>query len=189
MKKRKEDYEQLYTSWQRKSKKRVQYFLMCEIDILADGNLALPLEAFEYLDAAIVSIHSAFTQDRKTVTERIIKALNAHPKVRIFGHPSGRLLGSRDGVDANWQEVFDVVKENDQALEINAYPDRLDLSDALVYEARQKAIKFTIDTDSHAVEHMDLMQYGVSVARRGWATKGDIANALRYTEFKKWLIK
>jgi DNA polymerase (family 10) len=189
MKRRKQDYEQLYSSWHKREKSRVQYFLMCEVDILTDGKLALPTEAFEYVDAVVVSLHSGFTQSREVVTERIIKALTAHPKVRIFGHPTGRLLGSREGVDADWPKVFAVAKERDIALEINSYPDRLDLSDRLVYDAVKLGIKFTIDTDAHAVEHMDLMRYGVSVARRGWATKRDIANTLSYNEFKSWLIK
>lgn len=189
MKRRKEDYEHLYTSWQKRENKRVQYFLMCEVDILTDGKLALPDAAFEYVDAVVVSLHSGFTQSRQVVTERIIKALTANPKVRIFGHPTGRLLGSREGVDADWQAVFDVVKEQDIALEINSYPDRLDLPDPLVFDAIKRGIHFTIDTDAHAVEHMDLMRYGVSVARRGWATKRDITNSLGYNEFAKWLLK
>ncbi len=202
MKRRKEDYEHAYTSWLNSVHKRdikssnkdkiinrIQYFLMCEVDILTDGKLALPDEAFDYVDAVVVSLHSGFTQSREVVTERIIKALTANPKVRIFGHPTGRLLGSREGVDADWQAVFDVAKEHDIALEINSYPDRLDLPDPLVFDAIKRGIRCTIDTDAHAVEHMDLMRYGVSVARRGWATKRDIANTLSYNEFKTWLVK
>ena len=202
MKRRKEDYEHAYTSWLNSVHKRdikssnkdkiinrIQYFLMCEVDILTDGKLALPDKAFDYVDAVVVSLHSGFTQSREVVTERIIKALTANPKVRIFGHPTGRLLGSREGVDADWQAVFDVAKEHDIALEINSYPDRLDLPDPLVFDAIKRGIRCTIDTDAHAVEHMDLMRYGVSVARRGWATKRDIANTLSYNEFKTWLVK
>ena len=162
---------------------------MCEVDILPDGKLALPDEAMEHVDAVIVSIHSAFTQTRLQVTDRLRRAMNAHPKVRILGHPTGRLLGSREEVDADWPKVFEVAKELDIALEINAYPERLDLPDSLVFDAVKKDIKLVINTDAHALEHMDLMRYGVSVARRGWATKRDIVNTLGYTEFKKWLIK
>ncbi len=189
MKRRKDDYEQLYTSWQKREKDRVQYFLMCEVDILTDGKLALPESAFEYVDAVVVSLHSGFTQSRAVVTDRIIRALTSHPKVRIFGHPTGRLLGSREGADADWQAVLAVAKEKDIAMEINSYPDRLDFPDPLVYDAIKHGVRFTIDTDAHAVEHMDLMRYGVSVARRGWATKRDIINTLGYNDFKSWLIK
>jgi DNA polymerase (family 10) len=181
MKRRKSDYEHKYSS-------RIHYLLMCEVDILPDGKLALPEKAFEYVDGIIVSVHSAFTQDTKTVTKRIITALESHPKVRILGHPTGRLLTKREGVNADWAQVFDVCKKYDIALEINAYPDRLDLPDTLVFDAVKKGLKFTIDTDAHAVEHMDLMKYGVSVARRGWATKHDILNTLGYNEFKKWFL-
>ena len=164
-------------------------FVMCEVDILPDGTLALPDTAMEHVDGVIISIHSAFTQPKNQVTERLIKALHAHPKVRILGHPTGRLLGSREGVDADWETVFDVIKKRDIVLEINAFPERLDLPDILVYDAVQSGLRLIIDTDAHASEHMDLMRYGVSVARRGWATKRDIVNALGYTDFKSWLIR
>ncbi len=189
MKQRKEDYEQKYSSWKKKTNKRIQYFLMCEVDILPDGKLALPDGAMDFVDGVIVSIHSSFTQERSVVTKRITTALTSHPKVRIFGHPTGRLLTKREGVDADWQEIFAACKKHDIAMEINSYPDRLDLPDALVYDARKAGVRFTIDTDSHAVEHMDLMRYGVSVARRGWAQKRDILNSLDYNGFKKWLLK
>lgn len=189
MKRRKEAYEQQYSSWKNREKRRVQYFLMCEVDIQPDGTLALPDEAFAYVDAVIVSLHSSFAQPRDVVTQRLITAMTHHPKVRIVGHPTGRLLGSREGVDADWPAVFEVAKKHDIALEINAYPDRLDLPDTLAYDAVQKGLKFSIDTDAHAAEHMLLMPYGVSVARRGWVTKRDIVNCLDYNKFKAWLLK
>ncbi len=189
MKKRLEFYRKEEDTWNAKHKKPVHVFVMCEVDIMPTGQLALPDSAFEFVDAVVVSIHSSFTQERKTVTERIAKALGYHPKVRIFGHPTGRLLGSREGVDANWPEIFAVAKKHDIALEINAYPDRLDLPDTLVYDAVRRGLRFTIDTDAHAVEHMDLMRYGVSVARRGWATKHDVVNTMEYNVFRRWLVK
>jgi len=189
MKRRKEDYEHKYSSWQKKSNKNVHYFLLCEVDMLPDGKLALPDEAFAYVDGVIASLHSSFTQDRETVTKRIISALTGNPKVRIFGHPTARLLEAREGVDADWQAVFAVCKENDIAVEINAGPQRLDLTDVLVYDAVKEKLSFCINTDSHAVESMDLMKYGVSVARRGWATQHDIVNTLGYNAFRKWLVK
>jgi DNA polymerase (family 10) len=189
MKRRKEAYEQQYSSWKNREKGRVQYFLMCEVDIQPDGSLALPDEAFDYLDAVIVSLHSSFAQPREQVTKRLITAMTHHPKVRIVGHPTGRLLGSREGVDADWPAVFEVAKKHDIAMEINSYPDRLDLPDTLVYDAVRTGVKFSIDTDAHAAEHMHLMPYGVSVARRGWVTKRDIVNCLDYNNFKAWLMK
>lgn len=181
MKRRKNYYEQHKSS-------RTHSLLLCEVDVLPDGKLALPQEALEYVDAIIVSIHSAFNQNRKIVTERIAKALMFHPKIRIFGHPTGRLLGSREGVDADWKKVFEIAQKRDIALEINAHPKRLDFPDSLVYEAVKRGLKFCINTDSHDVSGMDMMKYGVSVARRGWAKKSDIVNTMSYNDFKEWLL-
>lgn len=189
MKKRYEFYTKEREAWATRTKKHVQIFVMCEVDILPDGRLALPDSAFDYVDGVIVSLHSSFTQERKTVTKRIVAALTHHPKVRIFGHPTGRLLGSREGVDADWKEVFAAARSHDVALEINSYPDRLDLPDSLVYDAIRSGVRFAIDTDAHATDHMELMRYGVSVARRGWATKDDVVNTMEYNEFKQWLKK
>lgn len=189
MKKRRDAYDRAYEAWIQKNKSTLKFFLMCEVDILPDGRLALPEKAFTYVDAVIVSLHSAFTQERSQATKRLVTALTVNPKVRILGHPTGRLLGSREGVDADWQEVMSVAKKHDIALEINAYPDRLDLPDVLVYDAVKAGVKLSIDTDAHAAEHMLLMPYGVSVARRGWATKRDIVNCMDYNNFRMWLLK
>ncbi|MEK9143463.1 MAG: DNA polymerase/3'-5' exonuclease PolX [Patescibacteria group bacterium] len=182
--KRRKDYYDRQTQG-----KNVHVFVMCEVDIQPDGKLALPDSAFDFVDAVIVSIHSSFTQTRKEMTARVIAALIAHPKVRIFGHPTGRLLTKREGVELDWKEVFAVCKERNIALEINAYPQRLDLPDSIVYDARKEGLKFCINTDSHATSQMDMMRYGVSVARRGWCEKRDIVNALEYNEFRSWLLK
>ncbi len=184
MKRRKEYYEHTFSSWN----KSVRLFNMCEVDISVDGSVALPKAAFEHVDAVIVSIHSSFNQSKVDMTKRAVRALTAHPKVRIFGHPTGRLLGKREGVELDWKEIFAVCKERDIALEINANPSRLDLPDTIVFDARKEGLRFTINTDAHAVDQMDLMQYGVSVARRGWCEKRDIVNTMEYTQFRKWLI-
>lgn len=189
MKKRKEDYEKQFTSWTKKNKQPMNYFLMCEVDILPDGKLALPEKAFDYLDAAIASLHSSFTLAREQMTARVITALTTHPKVRIFGHPTGRLIGKRDGAELDWKKIFGVCKDRDIALEINASPERLDLPDSVVFDAKKFGIRFCIDTDAHASEAMELLPYGVSVARRGWLTKHDIVNTLAYNKFKDWLVR
>src|SRR3989344_5391477 len=179
MKRRKDKYEQLYSSWvQKVSKPKI--FIMCEVDILPDGKLALPEKAFEYVDAVIVSVHSSFTQEKQHMTDRIVKAVNSYPKVRILGHPTGRLLLKREGLDADWGSVFAACKKQDVALEINAYPSRLDLPDDLVFDAVRLGLRFCINTDSHAVDQMELMKYGVAVARRGWAQTRDIVNTMGY---------
>lgn len=188
MKRRKEYYEQQYGSWNKKNNKDVQLFIMLEIDINPEGELALPKGAFEYIDAAIISIHSSFQQSKEEMTKRMIKAATAHPKVRIIGHPTGRLLGKREGFEVNWKEIFPLLADRQIALEINAHPYRLDLPDALVYEAVRQHIPLVINSDTHGLSDMDAMPYGVSVARRGWAEKDDIVNTFLYNDMHKWLM-
>lgn len=183
MKKRKDYIEQIKDSTK---STRVHILSMLEIDITPDGSLALPDNAFEYLDAAVVSLHSRFDQSRDVATKRVIKALS-HPKAKIWGHPTGRMLLERKGVDVDWEAIFDFCLKNNKALEINSWPQRLDLPDNLVFQAREKGLKFVIDTDSHHKDHMDNMHFGVSVARRGWLEKKDVLNTLGYKEFYTWL--
>ena len=166
-------------------KKDIHIFSLLETDILPDGSLAIPEKGFDYLDGAIVSIHSVFTQDREKMTQRVLKGLS-HPKAKIFAHPNARLINQRPPIELDWEQIFTYVKANDKALEINAAPQRLDLTDVLVREAVKRDIKMIIDTDSHALDQMDLMQYGVTVARRGWATKRDILNSMTYNELNSW---
>ncbi len=187
MKRRKEFYEQHLTSWLKKVPS-VGIFVMCEVDIQPGGKLALPEGAFEFVDAVIVSIHSSFAQSREEMTRRIVSSLTAHPKVRIFGHPTGRLLTKREGIELDWDEIFSVCKDRNITLEINANPMRLDLPDTIVFDAVKNGIKLCINTDSHAVYEMDLMKYGVSVARRGWCQKIDIVNTMGYAEIRNWLF-
>jgi DNA polymerase (family 10) len=189
MKRRKDYYDQIYYSYTKSTHGVKKLFIMLEVDIQPDGELALPDKAFQYVDAVIVSVHSSFQQDRDAMTKRVIKALTANPKVRIMGHPTGRLLGRREGYELDWPEIFSVVKKHNIALEINAHPMRLDLPDALVFDAVKNRIPLCIDTDSHDTSSMSLMKYGVTVARRGWATKNDIINTLGYNEFTRWLLK
>lgn len=164
----------------------VRIFKMLETDILANGELSIDDKTLNILDGTIVSIHSSFNMDRKSMTERILKGLS-HPKAKILAHPTGRLINSRKGYDVEWNRLFEFCNKFNKALEINAYPTRLDLTDSLIRQAMEYKIKFTIDTDSHAAEQMTLMQFGVSVARRGWLTKHDIINCMTYEEVNRWL--
>lgn len=180
---RKEKIDQLNSS-----NKYVRVFSLLETDILANGEIALPNEAFDLLDASIVSIHSSFSMDKKDMTKRVLSGL-AHPKAKILAHPTGRLLNQRPGYDLNWEEIFEFVVKNNKALEINSSPLRLDLPDELVREAIKHGVKFFINTDSHMVSYMDVMRFGVSVARRGFATKHDILNTYSYNKLKEWFEK
>ncbi len=168
--------------------KYIRLFILLETDILPNGKLAIDNDALSLLDGTIVSVHSSFGMDKKTMTERVLKGLS-HPKAKILAHPTGRLLNQRPGYDLEWDRLFEFCQKEDKAIEINAWPLRLDLPDVLVREAINKGVKMVIDTDSHAVNHMNLMQYGVSVARRGWATRSDICNTFDYNEIEKWFKK
>lgn len=169
---------------QKAESRKVKVFNGLEVDIKPDGGLALPERAFDLLDYVIASIHSSFKGSKEKQTKRVLAAL-AHPKVKVLGHPTGRKLNEREGVDFIWEEIFEFCKKHDKWLEINSWPERLDLPDILVHEAVKRGVKLIINTDSHEVEHMRGMRYGVSVARRGWAQKEDIVNTMEYNEIRK----
>ena len=171
-----------------KSNKSIRIFSLLETDILPNGILAINDEALSLLDATLVSIHSVFTMNKQEMTKRVLKGLS-HPKAKILTHPTGRLINERSGYELEWKEIFAFCKSENKALEINAFPSRLDLMDTLVRQAVDMGVKLFINTDSHAVSQMDLMRYGVSVARRGWATKDDILNAQEYNKLGEWFKK
>ncbi len=177
LKKKKDMIEELNSSRTNKLLKHV--FNGLEIDIKPNGELAIPSQGINLLDYVIVSVHSNFQISREKMTKRILRALS-YPKVKIFGHPTGRKLNYREGYELNWEAIFDYCKKRNIWLEINSWPDRLDLPDSLVREAVENGVKIIICTDSHAADQLNLMKWGVSVARRGWAEKSDIINTLTY---------
>ena len=166
--------------------KNIRIFKLLEIDILASGDLAVDNKSMELLDGAIISIHSSFNSNKKEMTKRVLKGLS-HPKAKIFAHPTGRLLNERVGCELDFDQIFDFCKRNNKVLEINSWPQRLDLPDEFIKKAIENGVKLIINTDSHAISHMDLMKYGVSIARRGWAEKNDIINTLDSDDILKWL--
>lgn len=187
LKRKKEKIEKLNSSIAEKGTGSVKkVFNSLEIDILPDGRLPVSNKSLELLDFALVSIHSSFKQQRNTATKRIITAL-AHPKVKIFAHPTGRKLGFREGIELNWPEIFDFCKENNKWLEINAQPMRLDLPDVIVRDAIKEEVMLTLGTDAHYKDGLNNMIFGISVARRGWATKSDIINTKPLKEFVKMI--
>lgn len=156
-----------------------------EIDILGDGSLSVPDEALQMLDYCIAGIHSGHSNSKEKITERLLSALE-NPHVDIISHPTNRLLNERDSSEADWEQVFRTAAGKNKILEINAYPNRLDLRDDLIRWALRYGVKFIINTDAHEVSQMDNMRYGVAVARRGWAEKKDIVNTWDWTSFAKW---
>lgn len=165
-------------------KNKVFAFNSLEIDILPDGSLPVSDEAMQTLDFALVSIHSSFDLNRTQMTKRVLAALS-HPKVKIFAHPTARKINHREGVELNWDEIFDFCLKNNKWIEINAEPMRLDLPDFLVKEAVGKNILLTMGTDAHHKDHMDNMKYGINVARRGWCEKKNIVNTLSLARLKE----
>jgi len=177
-----------YSSEKRTNNLPIKILNGLEIDIQPSGKLALPEGAFKYLDYAIVSIHSSFNLSRARMTDRVLKALS-HSKIKIFGHPTGRMLNRREGYELDWEVIFDFCLKNNKWLEINCWPERLDLPDNLVLQAIKKGVKIIINTDSHQVDQLKMMKYGVAVARRGWAEKNDIINTLNLNRFMDELDK
>lgn len=157
------------------SNKNIRIFKLLETDILPNGSLAINNDVLEILDATIVSIHSSFSMSTSEMTKRVIKGLS-HKKAKILAHPTGRLLNSRAGYSLDWKEVFAFCKSENKALEINAWPYRLDLPDSLVRQAVEAGVDLVINSDSHDVSQMDLMRFGVDVARRGWCESKNIVN-------------
>ena len=157
-----------------------------EIDILKDGSLDVDAETLAGLDLVLVSVHSFMKMDREAMTERVIRALR-HPKVDILGHPTGRNLSRRPPFAIDMEAVLQVAKEQDVAVEINASPNRLDLSDVHAFRARELGVKIVISTDAHTRQELDNMRYGIEQARRAWCEPGDILNTRPWEEFRAWL--
>ena len=148
-----------------------------EVDIRGDGTLDLPDSILSELDIVLASIHSGFRQSREQITARLLSAVR-NPLVGIIAHPTGRLLGERDPYDADMEAVLREAAARGVAMEVNAHPDRLDLSDYHVRMAKRYGVPLVISTDAHVNANFDYMEYGVTIARRGWAVSGDVLNTL-----------
>lgn len=165
----------------------IKVFNCLEIDINKDGSLPVPEEGMQTLDFALVSIHSVFDLPKKDMTDRVLKALS-YPKARIFAHPTARKIQEREGVDLDWDKVFDFCLKNNKWIEINCDPMRLDLPDNLVREAVKLGVKLTLGTDAHHVDGLNNMIWGVNVARRGWCEMKDVINSCSLTEIENMLL-
>ncbi len=148
----------------------------CEANILSDGSIDIKDEALEKLDFVIAGVHSAFKMERSAMTERMIKAMR-NPNVDIISHPTGRILKKRDEYQIDFDKILKVARETKTILEINAWPERLDLNEKNIKKAKEAGVKMVINTDSHDKNHMRFMNFGIAQARRGWAEKSDIINS------------
>ena len=147
----------------------------CEANIMNDGSIDIKDEALAKLDFVIAGVHSNMKMPREQMTERIIKAMN-NPNVDIISHPTGRILKRRDEYRVDFSALLRAAKETGTIFEINASPERLDLNDLKIHQAKEMGVKMIINTDSHSKEYLHSMGFGVSQARRGWAEKRDIIN-------------
>src|SRR5580698_5386534 len=159
----------------------ITIFAGIEVDILADGDLDLSDDVLAQMDAVIASVHTVFNQDQ---TERLLKAVS-NPNTSILGHPTGRMQLRRDAYKFDMLAVLQAAAKNKVAMELNAYPDRLDLNDVHLRQAKQQGVKIVINTDSHHTSHMEKIRYGILQARRAWLTKDDVLNTLPTAKFAK----
>ena len=159
-----------------------------EVDIRSDGRMDFTDEILRQMDIVVASIHSGFRQSREQLTRRLTSAMR-NPCVSIIAHPTGRLIGERDPYDVDMHEVLKVAKETGTAIEINAYPLRLDLNDAYAKMAKEMGVRLVISTDTHITNQFDFMEYGVAIARRGWLEKRDVLNTMDYHSLLEALKK
>jgi DNA polymerase (family 10) len=146
-----------------------------ELNIDADGEVDWPERFLSGFDVCVASVHSLFTQGREAMTRRIVRAVE-NPCVHVLGHPTARLIGRREPVDCDWDAVFEACARHHTVVEIDAFPDRLDLPADLIRRALRYGVKFSIDSDAHATGHLANLRYGVGTAQRGWLTPDDVVN-------------
>jgi DNA polymerase (family 10) len=148
-----------------------------EVDIKPDGSLDFPRSVLKDLDIVIASVHSRFKMDRQDMTKRITTAIESG-LVDILGHPTGRLIGERDPYEVDLEKVFSAAKSSGVCMEINSFPNRLDLRDVHCRLAAQMGVKVAIGTDAHRSEQLEYIKFGVITARRGWLEKESVLNSL-----------
>jgi len=156
-----------------------------ECDILPDGAMDYPDEVLAELDIVLAAVHSRFKQPRVEMTKRICAAL-ANPYVSILAHPTGRLIGEREAYDVDLDEVFRTAKRHGKAVEINSYPQRLDLNDLHARRAAELGVLIAIDTDTHVLAHLDNVGLGVSTARRAWIEASQVVNTWPLEKLVAW---
>jgi DNA polymerase (family X) len=159
-----------------------------EVDILEDGSLDLPNEILKELDLVVGAIHYNMKLPRQKQTRRILRAME-NPYFNILAHPTGRRIGARSGYELDMGEIMRAARDQGCFLEINSNPDRLDLNDLYIRQAKDTGLKLAISTDAHSLDNLEYMKYGVSQARRGWLEKDDVINTRPWNELKELLVR
>jgi DNA polymerase (family X) len=157
-----------------------------ELNIGPAGELDWPDDFLADFDLTVASVHSHFTQTKHEMTARFLRAIE-NPHVNIIGHLTTRKVGGRAPVDLDLEAIFEAAGRTGTALEVNAHPDRLDLKDEHILWAKRHGVRFAVNTDAHAATHLDLMQFGVGTAQRGWLTKADVINAWPLSKLRRFL--
>jgi len=160
----------------------IRIFAGIEVDILPDGELDLSDDVLAQMDVVIASVHSQFNQEPAQMTERLLRAVG-NPNMSVLGHPTGRLLLRRDAYGFDLDAVLRLAAQNKVAMELNAYPDRLDLNDVHLRQAKRHGVKIVINTDSHHTSHLAKIRFGILQARRAWLTCDDVLNTLPEAKF------
>lgn len=168
------------------SMKGFRIFKGAEVDILPDGGLDYPDKVMEGFDFTVCSIHSKFNMTEDEATRRLIKAVE-NPHCTILGHPTGRLLLSREGYPVNMRKVIEAAAKNGVAIELNAHPLRLDIDWREIRYAKELGVRIAINPDAHNLGGLADVRYGVGIARKGWLEKKDVLNAMGLGEIEKWL--
>jgi DNA polymerase (family 10) len=168
------------------SLKGIKILKGAEVNINKDGTLDIDHDVLAQLDVVGIAIHSHFNLPRREMTERIIKAMR-NPHADILFHPTGRVIQKREPYDVDMDAIIRTAKETGTALEIDAYPDRLDLKDEHIRKAVEAKVKLVIDSDAHSVNHIRFLEFGIAQARRGWAEKDDVINTRPLKDFLKCL--
>jgi DNA polymerase (family X) len=157
-----------------------------EVEIKADGTLDYPDEFLATLDLVVASLHTGLRQERDRVTDRLVSAIG-NPHVDIIGHPTGRLIPDRPGADLDMEAVLAAAAQSGVALEINASPWRLDLEDIYARRAKEMGIPISVNTDAHSEADLDMLPFGVAIARRAWLTAADVINTWPTQKLLDWL--
>ncbi len=166
--------------------KKIKIIKSIEVDILEDGSLDLPNSILKELEMVVASIHYNRNLSEKKQTRRVLKAME-NPYFNILGHPGGRLIGKRKPYAIDMPTILKEAKNNGCFLEVNSNPERLDLSDEYIRQAKETGLKLAVSTDAHSPANLQYIKYGVGQARRGWMGKEDILNTRKWTDLKKLL--
>lgn len=157
-----------------------------EVDILKDGSLDMPDDVLEQLDVLVISVHSFMDQNKKTMTDRVLRAMQ-HPSADILAHPTGRIINRREPFELDVEAVLEAAADLSVAVELNANPNRLDFSDVHVHRAKELGVPVVISTDAHSLRGLADMRFGVDQARRGWLEASDVLNTRSVEEMMGWL--